>query len=129
MQNAYQGVPEEVLTPSGAENKRQDAKAKRLASKLEIIRLVSEIEKEMLEQLDNFEAVKSDGKPHIVKTSSGIYLQYTGRLDRNDGTYQWAHNFLEDVQDFLRAYANKDAGENNDIARELRLAKSVAGVN
>lgn len=128
IENAYQGVPE-VMTPSGAELKRQDAAAKRVAAKAEIIRLVRDIVAEMVQQLDSFEAVKGDGKPHIVKQGNRVYLQYTGRQDENDGSYQWAHNFLADIQDFLRAYANKDEGETNDINRELRLAKDTLGVN
>lgn len=128
IENAYQGAPE-VLTPSGAELKRQDAAAKRVAAKAEIVRLVGDIVKEMNEQLDPFEAVKNDGKPHILMTTAGVRLQYTNRADFNDGSYQWAHNFLEDIQDFLRAYADKDIGETNDINRELRLAKDTLGVN
>lgn len=128
IENAYPSAPE-ILTPTGAELKRQDAAAKRVAARAETIRLVREIVLEMIQQLDSFEAVKADGKPHIVKQGKRVYLQYTGRQDENDGSYQWAHNFLADIQDFLRAYANKDEGETNDINRELRLAKDTLGVH
>lgn len=93
----------------------------------DLIGIVDKIVREMEKTFNPFEAVVPDGNPHILIQGGRVFLVYTGRWDPWDHSEQWCINFLNDIQGFLHAYANKYRPEVNDKELLLRRAEALLG--